>query len=108
MTLLIKHFWKVYCSARNKAKSVVRKCKREAHEFLFNNKASSKDLWRYLKDRGLSTNNPTFLEADVDELNMLFINNQLDTQKIIIILNFLFKGCIYFSPSECRGIEKGI
>ena len=79
---------------RNKAKSIKRKYKRNAHGLTFNDK-NNKEIWSILNKNGVVSNTVNFENNDPNILNDVFSYNQtIDNNHLWIlifrIMDFLF------------------
>lgn len=65
--------WRAYCKLRNKAKSTIRKKKRE-HFFKFFRGLDTGRWWKVIRDSGCIGNDTAFFDEDVDKINEFFVS----------------------------------
>ncbi|XP_075162654.1 uncharacterized protein LOC142235288 [Haematobia irritans] len=74
--------WSNYCRARNRAKAVKRRLKRNCHAAMFDRCGHPKEFWNIIRDNGIIGGEVSPIRTDnvssVDDLNDGFVSNQLN------------------------------
>ena len=103
--------WRIFCRCRNKAKSIKRKYKRNAHGLMFNDK-NNKEIWSILNKNGVVSNTVNFENHDPNILNDVFSSNQtIDNNHFVDFDNisnngFSFRSVDVFEMFETFNIIK--